>query len=139
MKIEEGMGPEEIRRAISHINSELYERLVKIDNSDEFFEYTVKSLRTSIRINTLKADLDYVVERLSDIIVGSVPWCREGFFVSTDEFGKIPEHQLGIIFAQEASSIQQKIKPSPALQVSDYNFYNLVQQSVAFKFNVFST
>ncbi len=105
MKIEEGMGPGEIRRAISHINSELYKRLVKIDNSDEFFEYTVKSLRTSIRINTLKADLDYVVERLSDIIVGSVPWCREGFFVSTDEFGKIPEHQLGIIFAQEASSM----------------------------------
>ncbi len=103
--IDENASVEEIRNAIKSINPKLYERLVKIDNSDDFFRYTVKPIRKSIRVNTLKADIDYVVKRLEDIIVDRVPWCEEGFFVNTDEFGRIPEHQLGIVFAQEASSM----------------------------------
>ncbi len=93
------------REVIRSINPQLYERLTMIDDSDEFFEYMVKPLRFSVRVNTLKASVDYVAERLSDIIVGRVPWCEEGFYVSTDEFGKIPEHQLGVIFSQEAASM----------------------------------
>jgi NOL1/NOP2/sun family putative RNA methylase len=103
--IREGMEAEEIRRTLRQINPDLYERLVKIDDSDDFFTYTVRPLRNSVRVNTIKAEVEYVVERLSDVIIGKVPWCEEGFYVSTDEFGKIPEHQLGVIFAQEASSM----------------------------------
>ncbi len=100
---------------IANLNRSLYERLKKIDGSKEFFEYLSKPLRPSIRVNTLKAPLDYVLNRLSDIIVGKVPWCDVGFYVNTDEFGKIPEHQLGVIFSQEASSmippILMELKP----------------------------
>ncbi len=114
--IDESLDVEKIRQEIRSINPSLYERLVKIDNSDEFFKYMAKPIRRSIRVNTLKADIDYVVKRLEDIIVDRVPWCNEGFFVNTDEFGKIPEHQLGIVFAQEASSmippVVMELKPN---------------------------
>ncbi len=103
--IPENGSAKEIREAIKRINPELYDRLVLIDDSDEFFEHFVKPLPPSIRVNTLKASVEYVTERLKDIITGSVPWCREGFYVNTDEFGRIPEHQLGVIFSQEASSM----------------------------------
>ncbi|MCS7122315.1 MAG: NOL1/NOP2/sun family putative RNA methylase [Archaeoglobaceae archaeon] len=87
------------------INKKLYERLKKIDDSKEFFEYLMKPLRPSVRINTLKCDLKYALERLENYIVEKVPWCKEGFYFSTDDFGKIPEHSLGIIFSQEAASM----------------------------------
>lgn len=105
IRIDPEEGVEEIKLKIRNINKELYDRLVKIDGSDEFFKYMVKPLRNSIRVNTLKSDVDTVRENLDEIIVGEVPWCKEGFYVNTDEFGKIPEHQLGIVFSQEASSM----------------------------------
>ncbi|MET1125016.1 MAG: NOL1/NOP2/sun family putative RNA methylase [Archaeoglobaceae archaeon] len=93
------------RKLIEELNPKLYERLRLIDDSDEFFEYLAKPVKPSIRVNTLKASVEYVAERLSDYIVGKVPWCREGFYLSTDEFGGIPEHALGVIFSQEAASM----------------------------------
>ncbi|MDI3497531.1 NOL1/NOP2/sun family putative RNA methylase [Archaeoglobus sp.] len=96
---------EEIKEAFRLINPELYERLLKIDGSDEFFRYMVKPLRVSVRVNTLKAEVDEVVENLKELITGRVPWCEEGFYLSIDEFSRIPEHQLGLIFSQEAASM----------------------------------
>uniref|UniRef100_A0A7C2NS30 NOL1/NOP2/sun family putative RNA methylase n=1 Tax=Archaeoglobus fulgidus TaxID=2234 RepID=A0A7C2NS30_ARCFL len=96
---------EEIKDALRAINPELYERLLKIDGSDDFFRYMVKPLKISIRVNTLKAEIEEVRENLSEIITGKVPWCEEGFYISTNEFSKIPEHQLGMIFSQEAASM----------------------------------
>ncbi|WP_456468819.1 NOL1/NOP2/sun family putative RNA methylase [Archaeoglobus sp.] len=112
---------DEIKEQIKAINRELYERLLKIDPSDDFFKYMVKPLRSSIRVNTLKAEVDKVRENLENIITGEVPWCREGFFVNTDDFGRIPEHQLGIIFSQEASSMIPPVvmNPEPEMKVLD--------------------
>ncbi|MEM4529640.1 MAG: NOL1/NOP2/sun family putative RNA methylase [Candidatus Methanomethylicaceae archaeon] len=93
------------RKLIEELNSQLYERLRKIDDSDEFFEYLTMPLRPSIRINTLKVNLEYALKRLKEYIVGKVPWCKEGFYFSTNEFGNIPEYKLGIIFSQEATSM----------------------------------
>lgn len=93
------------RTLIEKLNSNLYERLRKIDDSDEFFEYLTMPLRPSIRINTLKIDLEYALERLKEYIIGKVPWCKEGFYFSTNEFGNIPEYKLGIIFSQEVASM----------------------------------
>lgn len=109
------------RKIIESLNPELYERLRKIEDSDEFFEYFVKPLRVSVRVNTLKADLDYVVERLSDYICGKVPWCREGFYFKTDDFSRVPEHQLGVIISQEASSMipVQLMELKPGMKVLD--------------------
>ncbi|WP_456329372.1 NOL1/NOP2/sun family putative RNA methylase [Archaeoglobus sp.] len=96
---------EEIKEAFRIINPELYERLLKIDGSDDFFRYMVKPLKVSVRVNTLKAEVVEVRENLREIIVGKVPWCKEGFYLSTNEFSRIPEHQLGLIFSQEAASM----------------------------------
>lgn len=96
---------EEIKEAFRKINPELYERLLKIDGSDDFFRYMVRPLRVSVRANTLKAEVEKITENLKELITGSVPWCKEGFYLSTDEFSKIPEHQLGLIFSQEAASM----------------------------------
>lgn len=96
---------ENIREAFRKINPEFYERIMKIDGSDDFFRYMVKPLRVSIRVNTLKAKVEDVERNLEEIITGKVPWCDEGFYISVDIFSKLPEHQLGIIFSQEAASM----------------------------------
>ena len=112
---------EEIREKFRIINPELYERLEKIDGSDEFYRYMVKPIRISVRVNTLKAEIDDVVERLQNLILGKVPWCREGFFLGTDEFSRIPEHQLGVIFSQEAASMIPPVvmQVKPGMKVLD--------------------
>ncbi len=90
---------------IKELNPALFERLSKIDGSREFFDYLEKPFRKSVRINTLKADLDYVVRRLSGILGEKVPWCDEGYYVNVEDFSAIPEHQLGIIFSQSSVSM----------------------------------
>ncbi|MCS7143649.1 MAG: NOL1/NOP2/sun family putative RNA methylase [Archaeoglobaceae archaeon] len=89
---------------LKEINPALYDRLKKIDCSDEFFHFLDRKLRKSVRINTLKARIDYVLERLR-ILDERIPWCREGFYVKTNEFSCVPEHQLGIIFPQSSVSM----------------------------------
>lgn len=90
---------------LEDLNPALFERLSKIDRSKEFFEFLEKPLRKSVRINTLKADLDYVVNRLSGILEEKVPWCEEGYYINTENFSAIPEHQLGVIFSQSSVSM----------------------------------
>lgn len=90
---------------LKELNPALFERLLKIDRSKEFFEFLEKPLRKSVRINTLKADLDYVVHRLSGFLEEKVPWCEEGYYINTEDFSAIPEHQLGVIFSQSSVSM----------------------------------
>ncbi|MEM0302518.1 MAG: NOL1/NOP2/sun family putative RNA methylase [Archaeoglobaceae archaeon] len=90
---------------LREINPVLFERLSRIDGSKEFFEYLEKPLRKSLRINTLKADLDFVLNRLSDLIEEKIPWCKEGVYVKTEDLASIPEHQLGVVFSQSAVSM----------------------------------
>lgn len=90
---------------LRELNPALFERLKKIDNSQEFFEFFDKPLRKSVRINTLKATKDFVLKRLSSLFEEKIPWCEEGFYIKTDNFSKLPEHQLGVIFPQSAVSM----------------------------------
>jgi len=90
---------------LKEINPALFDRLSKIDGSREFFEFLEKPLKKSLRINTLKAELEFVLGRLSDIIEGRVPWCEEGVYVKTEDLATIPEHQLGVVFSQSAVSM----------------------------------
>ncbi len=112
---------EDIRKKLRTLNPGLYERLEKIDGSDEFYRAMIMPVRTSIRVNTLKAKVEDVENRLKDLITGRVPWCREGFFINTDEFSRIPEHQLGVIFSQEAASMIPPVvlDPKPGMVVLD--------------------
>lgn len=101
------MNAREIRENFQQVNPKFVERYKQIDDSDEFYIYTAKPLRTSIRVNTLKAEVDDVVENLTKRYkLEQIPWCKEGFFIEgVEKIGSIFEHQLGLIFAQEASSM----------------------------------
>jgi len=96
----------EIRDVMKQINPEFYDRYSRIDDTDEFYEYMIKPLRTSIRVNTLKTNVKDVIERLKEKFeLQVIPWCDEGFFIDANNLGNTMEHQLGLIFVQEASSM----------------------------------
>jgi len=120
--ITENMKPKEIKEEFRKLNSRFIERYEKIDDSDEFYKYMAKPLRPSIRVNTLKARVEDVVESLSERFeLEPISWCKEGFFINTEDVGSTIEHQLGLIFSQEASSMIPAVvlDPKPNMLVLD--------------------
>lgn len=110
-----------MKSEFAKINQRFVERYEKIDDSKEFWEYMAKPLRFSFRVNTLKASIDDVIESLSDRFeIEKIPWCKEGFFCDR-EVGDTIEHQIGVIFSQEASSMIPAIalNPKPNMMVLD--------------------
>ncbi|WP_297522198.1 tRNA (cytosine(49)-C(5))-methyltransferase [Thermococcus sp.] len=110
------------RDRIKEVNPAFYERYSMLDDTDEFWEFIVKPLRQSIRVNTLKAPLEVVVERLKEEFdLEPIPWVREGFFINVDNLAKVPEHGLGLVFGQEASSMIPPVvlDPKPGELVLD--------------------
>ncbi|WP_297500749.1 tRNA (cytosine(49)-C(5))-methyltransferase [Thermococcus sp.] len=110
------------RDRIREANPAFYERYSKLEDTDEFWEFLIRPLRQSIRVNTLKAPLDVVVERLKEEFeLEPIPWVREGFFINVDNLAKVPEHGLGLIFGQEASSMipPAVLEPKPGGLVLD--------------------
>ncbi|WP_456367088.1 tRNA (cytosine(49)-C(5))-methyltransferase [Thermococcus sp.] len=102
------------RDRIREVNPAFYERYSKLQDTDEFWEFLIKPLRQSIRVNTLKAPLNVVVERLKEEFeLEPIPWVREGFFINVDNLAKVPEHGLGLIFGQEASSMIPSVVLGP--------------------------
>ena len=94
------------RELLAKMNPRFYERHREIDDSDAFFEYMVKPIRPSIRINTLKCEIEQVVENLARRFeLKRIPWCEEGFYINTENYGDIMEYRLGLIFPQEAASM----------------------------------
>ena len=81
------------------------------DRYDEFIKVSMKFLRRSIRINTLKISVDEVKKRLGDKgwILKNVPWCKEGFWIrhktGRRDVGLTREHSLGYYYIQEAASM----------------------------------
>ncbi len=110
------------RDIVREANRKFYERYSLLEDTDEFWEFIIRSLRQSIRVNTLKAPLDVVVERLSEEFeLEPVPWVEEGFFINSDNLAGVPEHGLGLIFGQEASSMIPPVvlDPKPGELVLD--------------------
>ncbi len=110
------------RDRIKETNPAFYERYSMLEDTDEFWEFIIRPLRQSIRVNTLKAPLNVVVERLKEEFeLEPVAWVREGFFISVDNLAKVPEHSLGLIFGQEASSMIPPVvlDPKPGELVLD--------------------
>ena len=94
------------RELLAKMNPRFYERHREIDDSDAFFEYMVKPIRPSIRINTLKCEIQQVVEKLTrSFELEKIPWCEEGFYINTESYGDVMEYRLGLIFPQEAASM----------------------------------
>jgi len=110
-----------MKSEFASVNRRFVERYERIDDSDEFWDYMAKPLRPSFRVNTLKAEVEDVVESLSDRFeLEPIPWCKEGFF-SDKEVGGTIEHQIGLIFSQEASSMIPVVvlDPKPNMTVLD--------------------
>ena len=91
---------------IKHIANELPEHLCL----DEFIAICDKPLRKSIRVNTLKISSAEFIQLMEPKgwHFESIPWCKDGFWVSHDEAlqpGNLIEHIQGLFYIQEASSM----------------------------------
>jgi len=78
------------------------DRYSQITDIDKFTESSIKPMRKSIRVNTLKTSIKEIKERFS---LQPVSWCKEGFFIKKKAVGNTPEHFLGYIYLQGAASM----------------------------------
>ncbi|MBL7100556.1 MAG: NOL1/NOP2/sun family putative RNA methylase [Nanoarchaeota archaeon] len=78
------------------------ERYKELTDLDKFLECSLKPLRKSIRINTLKTSVKEIKKRLK---LKQIPWCKEGFWLEGEAIGNLPEHFLGYIYLQESASM----------------------------------
>jgi len=92
---------------------------------DEFLKYSLSYINKSVRVNTLKATVTEVKERLAQqkFLLKQVPWCKKGFWISGDrtDLGNLMEHFLGYIYVQEAASMMpaEVLQPKPGEAVLD--------------------
>ena len=100
---------------------EFKEKFVKkyasLTDIDEFLEFSLKNIRKSIRVNTLKISVNELKKRLKDYKLTQIPWCKEGFFVEgpRTDLGNLKEHQLGYFYIQEAASMIPPVVLDPKL------------------------
>lgn len=88
---------------------EKYEKLTDIEL---FKEYSLKPLRKSFRVNTLKTTIEEIKKRFSNL--EKVPWCKEGFWIKDFYgLGNTIEHFLGYIYIQESASMIPPVVLSP--------------------------
>ncbi len=85
------------------------ERYSKLTDLELFEEFSCMSVRKSFRVNTLKAKVQDIKERLEKIFeLEPIPWCKEGFLIKDTKkiaVGNLKEYMLGYIYIQEASSM----------------------------------
>ena len=101
------------------------ERYSQLTNWESFIDYSLRYLRRSIRVNTLKISVDDLKKRLKDWNLKQIPWCEEGFWIEHTEgrrdIGNTVEHQLGYIYVQEAASMIPPLvlEPKPGETILD--------------------
>ena len=87
------------------------ERYSKLTDWEAFKKSSLSFLRRSIRVNTLKASVGELKERLEKSWnLEQIPWCREGFWIEhikkeRRDIGNLIEHSLGYFYIQEAASM----------------------------------
>ena len=96
------------------------ERYSGLTDFELFKEYSLRFLRRSIRVNTLKMPVKEIKKRLSkEWTLTQVPWCNEGFWIEHKgeekrrDIGNLREHTLGYIYVQEAASMIPPIVLDP--------------------------
>ena len=104
------------------------ERYSKLTDFETFREASLKFLRRSIRVNTLKISVAGLKKRLEqEWTLEQVPWCKEGFWIEhrgdekRRDIGNLKEHALGYIYLQEAASMIPPLvmEPKPGETVLD--------------------
>lgn len=102
--------------------SKRYKQLLG-EHYDEFMECNMHYLRRAIRVNTLKAGVKGVKDRLSSWKLTKVPWCKEAFWIKGErrDIGNLLEHQLGYVYVQDPASMLPPVvlSPSPSEKVLD--------------------
>lgn len=106
-----------MRYVIPRLFRERYGKLLG-EEKDKFIEYCVKPLRKSIRINTIKIDVEKCVKRLEEYgwSLKQIPWCETGFWVEygkDEQVGNTLEHFMGYYYVQEAASMLPPIILNP--------------------------
>ena len=78
------------------------ERYKELTDINKFTEISLKPLRKTIRVNTLKTTTKEIKKRFD---LEQIPWCKEGFFIKKKGVGNTMEHFLGYIYLQGAASM----------------------------------
>jgi NOL1/NOP2/sun family putative RNA methylase len=97
------------------------------ENYNKFMNYSLSYIRKCIRVNTLKASVEDIKNRLEDRWqLEPIPWCKEGFWITYKDgkrfdLGNLIEHHLGYIYVQEAASMipPRVLDPQPGETVLD--------------------
>lgn len=88
-----------------------------ITDVEEFMQVSLKPLRKSIRVNTLKLPVEELKPQLETqgFSLQQIPWCKEGFWIqgSRTDLGNLPEHSLGYFYVQEAASMLPPLALQP--------------------------
>jgi len=81
----------------------------------EFINYSTAYIRKSIRVNTLKINVDELKKRVEkNWVLMQIPWCNQGFWIDYKaenkddkryDIGNIIEHMLGYVYVQDAASM----------------------------------
>ena len=78
---------------------------------DDLIEYCYRPLRRAVRVNTLKISITAFQQRANEHRwkLTPIPWCNEGFWIDAKDdiysLGNSAEHQSGLCYIQEASSM----------------------------------
>ncbi|MBS3162423.1 NOL1/NOP2/sun family putative RNA methylase [Candidatus Woesearchaeota archaeon] len=93
-------------------------RYSELTDIDKFTESSLKPLRKTIRVNTLKTSVNEIKSRFD---LKAIPWCKEGFFINKLSVGNTKEHYLGYIYLQGAASMIPPLvlNPKPGDMVLD--------------------
>ena len=94
------------------------ERYSGLTDMDKFIEASLKPLRKTIRVNTLKTTVNEMKNRFK---LEQIPWCKEGFYIDGTSIGNTIEHFLGYIYLQGAASMipALALDPKPEEKVLD--------------------
>jgi len=101
------------------------ERYSQLTDWTAFITCSTKFLRRSIRVNTLKTTISDVKKSMKNWNLTPIPWCKEGFWIEhitgRRDIGNTLEHQLGLVYVQEAASMIPPIvlDPKPGDKVLD--------------------
>ena len=110
------------------IKEKFKEHFETLTDWDTFIDYSLRFLRRSIRVNTLKISVPELKKRLEkDWSLDPIPWCPEGFWIESKaeekrrDIGNLFEHFLGYVYIQEAASMVPPVvlEPKPGDLVLD--------------------
>ncbi|RLF72702.1 MAG: hypothetical protein DRN55_05790 [Thermoplasmata archaeon] len=91
------------------------------DELEDFLEALKRPLRRSLRLNTLRGELEELKERLSYLGLEPVPSFKYAFYTSHPAPGSTLEHYLGLYYIQEVSAMLAvpAMDPKPGERILD--------------------